>query len=435
MLLQFAFENFLSFRDRVVFSMLVAEGSNPPPHTYVEAGGHRVLRAAAIYGANASGKSNFVKAVGFVFELLEKGRRPDEPTGLVPFKLDASAAQRLARFELEFLIEETRYSYGIELMKTTVKSEWLHKTSPAIPEQLVFSRENEQSTGSSTFELGPTFSGDRLQFARFIAQGTRSNQPFLAEARERNLHELNPVIEWLADDLFWAPPQEPVLGLPRMLETSPRFRTFVSDFLVEADTGVHEVTVERTAAPERTASTDAELAASPEEGHFSDAEGTHRLQIRTVRKVTGGGTVTFSPEEESDGTRRLMHLAATSYVGAFDGLSVLDEIDRSLHPLMTRKVVSTFLQRPGRGQLIFTTHDTNLLSADLLPPEAIWFAEKDAAGASRMYSLAEFEPAQLEGLTSTLEQGYLSGRFGAIPFFADRTRLGWAKPGDDDGDE
>ena len=149
-------------------------------------------------------------------------------------------------------------------------------------------------------------------------------------------------------------------------------------------------------------------------------------QIKFVHRDRDGKPILFSGEEESDGTRRLLHLGPATYHGGYS--YVIDELERSLHPLLTRMFLERFLAAGAApnnapSQLIFTTHDTNLLDIALLSRDSIWFTEKDAHGASALYSLADFNPEQLAQLGSNLEKGYLQGRFGAIPFFGDSARL------------
>ncbi|RYE75668.1 MAG: ATP-binding protein, partial [Myxococcales bacterium] len=144
-----------------------------------------------------------------------------------------------------------------------------------------------------------------------------------------------------------------------------------------------------------------------------------------------GLQVSLTEDSESDGTRRLLDLLPILYAASKAGeqIFLIDEIDRSLHTSLTRYVIDDFLRTAsaspsGHDQLIFTTHDTNLLNGRLLHPASIWFVEKDRAGASHLHSLAEYDPAQLTVLTEHLEDGYLQGRFGAIPFLAPRD-LDW----------
>jgi AAA15 family ATPase/GTPase len=158
--------------------------------------------------------------------------------------------------------------------------------------------------------------------------------------------------------------------------------------------------------------------------------------IKAIRFRHAGEGLTdgFDWQDESDGTRRLMHLLPVlrQIHQHPDGgqLLAVDELERSLHTSLTRRFVEEFLDLCAAApdttaQMIFTTHDTNLLNGRLLPAASIWFVEKDRAGATYLYSLAEYPPEQVEALTEHLEEGYLQGRFGAIPFIASRDQLSW----------
>ena len=152
-----------------------------------------------------------------------------------------------------------------------------------------------------------------------------------------------------------------------------------------------------------------------------------RLKIVLEHSTRSGSTVAFPLAEESDGTQRLLHLLPVLFHRTKGPCTVIDELDRSLHTSLTRRFVEEFMAMASgaMSQLIFTTHDTNLLNGRLLPPGAIWFVEKDDDGASHLHSLAEYPAAQIEHLLEHLEEGYLQGRFGAIPFLAHRDNLGW----------
>jgi hypothetical protein len=160
---------------------------------------------------------------------------------------------------------------------------------------------------------------------------------------------------------------------------------------------------------------------------FLDDDSWVDVKLVLVRRSPAGRPVVFTLDEESDGTRRLVELSRWHNDVTNADLGLVDEIERSLHPLVVRHLVEGMLAGPGGGQLVCTTHDSNLLDRTMLPADSIWFAQKGADGASKLYSLAEFDPAQLAALENDLENGYLNGRFGAIPFLGDARRLGWSR--------
>ncbi|MFL5355862.1 AAA family ATPase [Archangium sp.] len=447
MLVQFAVENFMSFRDKAVFSLRALEGAPASP-AYVDSHGLRLLRCAAIYGANASGKSNLVRALTFCHQLVLTGTKSNEKIAVKPFRLDPESTRGPSQFEFELLLSGAIYSYGFRIDAETVQEEWLFRTATGRDEELVFERRFESANPErAAFEFGSALSTDasRLQFVGFVGEGTRRNQLFLHEAVERNVVELEPVLKWFRGSLKLIEPDSPYDSLVQRVHEEPGFRVFLGSYLASADTGIAGLTTMKSEVPPQPGMgietleilalgliglqgrvTSAERTVTREEGKLM------ALNLRTQHRDSHGQEVQFAVDEESDGTRRLMHLAPSLHpVEQAARTSVIDELDRSLHPLLTRKFVRDFLSAnpQSQEQLIFTTHDTNLLSRDLLPAEAVWFVEKDPTGCSHLYSLAEFDPAQLEQLGDSLEAGYLSGRFGAIPFFADRKKLGWT-PGE-----
>jgi len=232
--------------------------------------------------------------------------------------------------------------------------------------------------------------------------------------------------------------------LPQRVEKEPELREFLSELMARAGTGVDGVSITREESDDGSGETLrlrallrlAEVAGQPKEAAKARAALEDRLpplRLTTQHRDSLGNLIDFELDEESDGTQRLLNLAPLLFdvqhsPERSQTVYLIDELDRSLHPLLTRLYLKSFLEidpEHNHGQLIFTTHDTNLLNLDLLRSDEVWFVEKNRAGASSMYSLAEFKPEQLEELGSDLERGYLNGRFGAIPFFGDLTRLGW----------
>lgn len=318
MLLQLVVENVLSFRGKAVISLLAADGV---PHDDVHVvrlpGLPPVLKCAAIYGANASGKSNLVKAFELARRLVVDGTKAGEPIPLRPFKLDAGSLAAPSRFEVDLHAAGRRYSYGFVATAEAVLSEWLFRSEGG-EEQPLFEREAGANRPAIT--LGQALAEDeaRRQFLAFVAEGTRPNQLFLTECAERNVGELAAVTKW--------------------------FRSGVA---------------------------------------------TQRAGLIDLQAPLGGAP----------------------------SVHLVDELDRSPHPLLTRFFLGTFLRTSSvehPGQVLFTTHDTSLLDLPILSRDSIWFVEKDAGGASTLYSLAEFKGDQLDRLGAHLEEGYLQGRFGAI---------------------
>ena len=155
---------------------------------------------------------------------------------------------------------------------------------------------------------------------------------------------------------------------------------------------------------------------------------SYSVQVVLVEKVktfnigANGNLIDFEPEEQSDGTRRLLDLIpAIHYVSNKPAVFFIDEIDRSLHPTMVKELLRYFMEHPAKGQLIFTTHESNLLDLEIFRQDEIWLTEKNKLGATTIYSLSDFKPRY----DLDIRKGYLAGRFGAIPFLGNLNDLNW----------
>jgi len=449
MLVQFSVENFLSFDEEQVFSMVAAGGDQHPTHLVpdVPRKGESLLRAAALYGANGAGKSNLVQAMQFAKNLIVEGTRGAQAIAVRPFKLGKEAS-RPSKFEFIIKTRGVLYNYGFRLDASRVQEEWLYAT-PNKHEVRYFERTTTKE-GRADVEVGPALSGrssKQRQFLEFVAQGTRSNQLFLTETLERNVVEVQPVVEWFQKNLLIVLPETPATHLEMYMHEDESVVNFTESVLRMTGTGVEGVVTEEipydfekfpssvwSAAREQI---EAQLATSdavtvnlhgPQEERLTlkrnEQDQIVQLLLRTMHRGKDGRLVGFNMDEESDGTQRLINLVPALFILRQnpDQVIILDELDRRLHPALSRFFVQAALDRDDESrhsQLIFTTHDTNLLDLDLLRRDEIWFAEKDRGGASRLYSLAEFKPR----LDLKIEKGYLNGRFGAIPFIGDIIRL------------
>lgn len=442
MLLQFLVENYRSFRDETVLSMVAPEEAavGPPGYETQGPGGLRVLRCAAIYGPNASGKSNLIEAFATLRALAVDGARPDKRLPHRPFALEERTRAAASRFEVEVWHGGWHYSYGLVYTALRVESEWLYLIDDGEPTS-VFERESDRDDSPGIVwgpgvellrdEAGET--GQDAQFLRFLGEGTRPNQPLLAECGERNVRALKPLREWFAG----ADVIDPSVRI--RFDALQRACGPVGALLGRYDTGVADVRVEASPAPDPAgvgSEHDAMAATRRRAGALVEVGGElHPLTPRFVH-VGAEGPVELGWGDESDGTQRLIDLEPLLREHRPDGsrrercISLVDELDRSLHATLTRRFIRDFVELAEAGgsrrQLIFTTHDTSLLDPEVLPVASIRFVEKGRHGASTVYGLADFEPKQLEHFTARLEQSYLQGRFGAIPFVADRSRVTWA---------
>lgn len=426
MLLQFAVENYKSIAEKQVLSWMAAPDEwHPVGQVFEVEGLGKVLRSLVIYGANASGKSNLVEALRVGCLLAFKGIGPGEKLPVSPHRLDPAWVGEPSRFELEWWLDGVHYAYGLIATTERVVEEWLYRVNGDVDHK-IFVRRDAGDRPHVEFGDGLQVDDARRAFYNFVAEGTRPEQPLLAELRARNATELQNLFHAFhnirvtsSNDRF----SETLFTLIAL--RSPSVVQMRSELLRDAKTGVTDIRLEATdpALQER-------LDAGKEFTRKEAAEltiGSLRGVIRATYLHRGRqGLVPLTLNDLSDGTRRLLQLGYEELLS--DGqLRVVDELDRSLHTQLTRFLVERLNRSERQAQFLFTTHDTNLLDAQVFGRDAIWFVEKDEFGASRFYSLAEFKREQLDELTGRIEEGYLQGRFGAIPFSSDPTRLGWSR--------
>lgn len=447
MLIQFSVENYLSFKEEITFSMAAVKKGNHADHIVKEnrEGKVPLLHTAAIYGANACGKSNLVTAMSFAKELITRGTRSDQTIPVIPFKLDEDTLKKPSKFEFVIKRKGVIYTYGFKLNSEKVLEEWLF-AKPVKREVRYFERITS-GKDKVRVEFGPSFisNGSRgKQFLEFVAQGTRPNQLFLTEAIERNVRELKPLMDWFRDVLVIIPAEAKNLALALTTHKNESFTRLLGDFLSTAGTGVDGIATEEVPLdfdkyfPGMPDDQRQELSKgtgfvlrTPEGKQYSVARGDQGqpmlVLLKTQHRTKDGRLTHFDVGEESDGTQRLMDLVSVLYnIRTSETVFIIDELDRRLHPLMSKMFLEAVVDFKGANQnwqFIFTTHDTNLLDIDLLRRDEIWFVEKDESGASHIYSLAEFKIRP----DLKIQKGYLNGRFGAIPFIGDLRKLGWSE--------
>lgn len=413
MLLEFRTQNFRSLRDEQVLSLVASTDKSlldsHATDTGLKAASH-VLKSAVVYGANASGKSNLIKALqymrGVVLEsaTLPPGQAFDR---LQPFKLDAASASLPTSFEVTFLLEGVRYQYGFAMNAQRIVSEQL-LVYKAFKPQRWFERHFDAQSGKDVYEFGPSLKG-----AKSVWEGaTRPNALFLSMAVQLNSEALHPVFDWFANRLVIFNEQSPLspqFSLQMLKQDAQR--KAIGEFLRAADISIADIEVATKQVKAHSIRFD--LATGK-----SDAEaGEHAVEEVKFHHITEHGKAVFDLLDESSGTRNLLFLTGPILDILNKGQTlVVDELDTSLHTLLVQALVRLF-HRPevntGGAQLIFTTHDTSLLDAyGLFRRDQVWFVEKRPDQSSSLYPLLDFSPRKNEAL----ERGYLQGRYGALPF-------------------
>lgn len=412
MLVAFSVENYRSFKDRVTLSLVAADLSSVPKeldttNIFTARDTLNLLTSAAIYGANASGKSNLVAAMGFMRNMVLNSSRETrlrEPVRVTPFRLNTVTEQAPSRFEVVFIQQEILYRYGFLVSQTQIEAEWLYATTNK-KEAYLFERTfNEVKVNERTFK-----EGNGLQ------ERTRPNALFLSVSVQWNGKRAANISEWfeqLTVDLGIDDPMRQ-RRLANRLESSA-FSPEIVVFIRGLDLGIEDVVLEREPAREVT------MRNSDRTTEQVMMAGS--AQIRTAHaKYDDAGEVVGSElfdllTHESQGTRRLFALAQPILNALRTGtVLVIDEIDARLHPMLTCEIIRLFNSpetNSHRAQLIFTTHDTNLLESELLRRDQIWFVEKSRRGESTLYSLVEYKVRN----NAPYEKNYIAGRYGAIPY-------------------
>lgn len=412
MLLEFRVRNYRSIRDEQALT-LIASGDKEWAATHLAPTGLKAaphaLRSAVVYGPNASGKSSLLRALDYLRAVVAESAtiiQPGQTYNIQPFKLDAASAQQPTEFEITFLLSGLRHQYAFSMTPQRIVSESLLVYRSSKPTQL-FSRQHLEGDGYD-YEFSTYLTGPR----KLWQESTRPNALFLSMAAQLNSEQLSPVFNWIVRNILFLPAGATVWPdfTTALLATEPG-RASIREFLSAADISIADVqAVPRKGMHAQWVLGASGLQASQEEREF---------MMPVFEHSTPKGSAKFELHDESEGTQRLYGLIAPVLDCLREGrVLVVDELDSSLHTLLVRRLITMFQTpelNPKGGQLIFSTHDTSLLDHTLFRRDQVWFTEKDADQATRLYPLTDFSPRKQEAW----ERGYLSGRYGAVPFFSD----------------
>jgi ABC-type transport system involved in cytochrome c biogenesis ATPase subunit len=420
MLIEFRVGNYRSFHGDQVLSMVASADDSHPGNLIATEKGN-LLKAVAVYGANASGKSNLLRAFGVMQSLVKNSATTmnvGDNIDVMPFRLAPDSRQRPSLFEITLLSDGVRYRYGFTATARRVHDEWL-VAYPKGRAQQWFERRLDAKTGETRW----IFRGGLKKTADLLRSRTRDNGLLLSRGAELNVSELVPLFESIAVgcrylDMSDAPTMRMIhQAVADTIRDDPAFRDEVSRVLREADFGIGELQVNLSEDSRRPFNSEF-LAAIPMEMR-PVFDGTHPLTVQAIHSIPGTKEIeVFDLDEaESNGTQRFFALAGLWLLAFRNGrMRVVDELDCSLHPVLTRKLVQLFqspeVNKKGT-QLIFATHDSTLMDQSLFRRDQIWLVEKDAGQASRLFSLYDFEDTPRKG--EALEKRYLAGRYGAVP--------------------
>lgn len=417
MLIEFTVRNYRSFRDEQSWTLTAdPEISGPDmPLADVPKTGEQVVPSAVLYGPNASGKTNLLRALDTMQDIVlysaNSSQRGDEIQGIEPFQFDLATQDAPTLFEAVFVEDGVRYQYGFEVTRTEITDEWLF-AYPKGESQKWFERSGNEADGA-VMEFGSQFRGQKS----VIQQATRPNALFLSTAIQLNNDQVVPVFDWFKNRLrFTRATNMTGMYTVNMIEEDDRAEDVIS-LVSKADLGITDVKVEE-AAPNSDHVIDAlQKFIKSEMGDSAKIVGDETRRVKFVHQ-SGSESYEMNFADESRGTQQYFALAGPILDVIRNGRVIaVDELDSSLHPMMVRAIVRFFHDpktNPHGAQLLFNTHDTMLLDSGLFRRDQIWFTEKFGDGATRLYSLLDFEEPT-DDRAQDLAQRYLQGRYGAIP--------------------
>ena len=413
MLLRIAVENHLSIRERQELSFAASSLKDRSDGLIscdvVDSGA--VVPAIVIYGANASGKTNFVNAVSTMKKLVLLSQTKGEPGGGVPrheFLLDPHFSEKPSCFEIDFVLNGSRYHYGFETTDDAFVSEWLYEI-PRAHRRKLFERKEQD------FDFGRWLKGQNHNIAKL----TRTNSLFLSAAAQNGHEFLSRIYKYFQDIAFSGS-----ISVPGV-EASSRVKgdgldVRIIEFLKSINTGVIGYQKKETEISEESQAIHRELKAVFERVsagaiQISPDLDDKLVEIELAHRGKGEGVVYLDLDFESAGTRRLLVILDQTFKALDKGLPIfIDELDASLHTYASEAILRLFCSpkmNSNGAQLIATTHDTNLMKSDILRRDQLWFAEKNIEGATEIYPLTDIRTRKGDNV----ELGYLQGRYGAVP--------------------
>lgn len=427
MLISFSLENWLSFKNRTEFTLVASrEQQHRERVPYISRYDMRLLPTAAIYGGNASGKTNFFQAFNFARQLIVQGTKPDGLIPVEPFRLDPSCLDKPSSFSFEIMVNGICYEFGFRVTRDRILEEWLLKILKTTEKELYRRREGKIHFASAL---------EKDKFLHFAFQGTRDNQLFLTNAVSQKVERFKDIYNWFRDQLVMIAPDSRFAPFERFLdERHPLYADF-NQTIASLDTGIlrlggDEIPFENIPLPEALKSQIQEELGADDSIRFVYEPLNERFVISrrngelkawklvSFHTGTDNREIKFEIRQESDGTNRIIDL-----LPAFLELSqprsnkvyMIDELDRSLHSLLVRSLLESYLDSctpESRSQLLFTTHDVLLMDQDLLRRDEMWVAERDDDGSSILIPFSDYKDIRND---KDIRKSYLQGRLGGVP--------------------
>lgn len=439
MLIRFAVENYNSFKEQQVFSMAAGKQTRHPSHCFA-VNGKRLLKSSFFFGANASGKSNFVRALDFMRRVTLAGVGAMRYNDRF-FRIDSAYKEKPGVFQIDFIVSNIIFSYGFAINYLTHEfcAEWLYRLDSTGKEICIFEREQgKQITTGLRLDKN-----SELRF-NIYCEDLKADELLLNEIGNKNLDEDSILYdfivayEWFKNLIVVYPGSYALNKNDFFLNSSCNTDSMVN-MLRNFDTGIEKITKGKQPAEKAFAFLPEEL----KKDILNDIEQNMRSTLQTGERCKieignyqfeisiedgeifaekimldhGNPEELFELSDESDGTKRLFDLLPLYEFGEKGKIIIIDELDRSFHSKLTEEYIRRFFEitKENACQLICTTHDLNLMDLRLLRQDEIWFVEREEDHSTRIYSLSDFK----QRFDKNVLNDYLIGRYGAIPCFQD----------------
>lgn len=442
MLIRFQVKNLYSFEEETEFNLLTNDSEHLPHHKK-HCNGVDFLRLSAIYGANASGKSNFVRAIGLLQNIVKKGKIIDEVSDY-KFKLSGEALTKPISLAIELLSNSKMYYYTLTFDQKKILNETLVETFKDKEVRIVFERSLTNERQEIPFIESEVKNEKERMFLELLSDKLLSKDEllltFLTQKYPNEYADIDNVFEWFSDVLIVLNSNFKIRGIAHKFDTDDSTTMFANAFIPTLGTGIQKIDIQKREI----------VGQGNEMNYLKDNIKNDQEQLFTNTNPDIGEEITFVMEEndkifakriftehldkeghkvffpfgwESDGTKRLLeYTPLINGVINAEVVFVVDEIERSIHPMMIKELIRKISSdTSAQGQLIFTTHESCLLDQEILRTDEIWFTQKDKGGATHMYSLSDFNISN----TANIEDGYLNGRYGGIPFLSNLKELNW----------
>lgn len=442
MLLRFVAQNLASFKNAVEFNCFPSSKSHSHENHRIECGHATILRLSAIYGANGAGKSNLLESLQLLKGMVEsEGLSHFSFSESPAFKFDEECLVSPSGMAVEFFADGNVFYYHIEF-----------NTQSVVVEELLLSKKTKDIKLFARDDKGISINDDYMDNAsseQFLDALNRLVRPdmfllsFLGKYYPKEMPLASSAYNWFARALEIITPATIAGFVPHLLDKNPDFEKLVNETIPQMKTGISKLSVKKEVVSEDEIKGNLELQqiikrakAQPDMplakidsqngdtvNYVFENDSLYKKTLVSIHQKPDGSEVEMTMGSESDGTRRLIEYMPLFYaVTKQGGVYIVDEIERSMHPILIKDIMQKLSEsNTAKGQLIFTTHESGLLDQNIFRPDEIWFAQKDSEQATQLYPLSDYNIHK----TANIENGYLIGRYGGIPFLSNLKDLHW----------